>query len=77
MFAVPAQFTSLISYFKYAETYGLSAHQAAALVIARRAQGFAEKVPKELVSSKILPMKTDPRVTGPKGRACGGPFSAK
>lgn len=49
VFTVPAQFTSLIGYFKYAETYGLSAHQAAALVVARRALGFAEKVPKELL----------------------------
>jgi predicted transposase len=49
VFTVPAQFTSLIGYFKYAETYGLSAHQAAAFVVARRALGFAEKVPKELL----------------------------
>jgi len=49
VFTVPAQFTSLIGYFKYAETYGLSAHQAAALVVARRALGFAERVPKELL----------------------------
>lgn len=49
VFTVSARFTSLIGYFKYAETYGLSAHQAAALVIARRALGFAEKVPKGLL----------------------------
>ncbi|MGB9867622.1 MAG: hypothetical protein ACPLPR_06960 [Bacillota bacterium] len=50
---MPAQFTSLIGFFKYAETYGLSAHQAAALVIARRALGFEEKVPKGLLK-KLL-----------------------
>jgi len=49
VFTVPANFTSFIGYFKYAETYGLSAHQAAALVIARRALGFAEKVPEEVL----------------------------
>jgi len=52
VFTVPASFTSLIGYFKYADTYGLSAHQAAALVIARRAMGFAEKVPQEIL--KVL-----------------------
>ncbi|MEX1406185.1 IS200/IS605 family accessory protein TnpB-related protein, partial [Hydrogenibacillus schlegelii] len=46
---VPAAYTSLIGFFKYAETYGLNAHQAAALVIARRALGFKEKVPKGLL----------------------------
>ncbi|MEX1406967.1 hypothetical protein, partial [Hydrogenibacillus schlegelii] len=39
VFTVPAAYTSLIGFFKYAETYGLNAHQAAALVIARRALG--------------------------------------
>ncbi|PTQ50742.1 MAG: Mobile element protein [Hydrogenibacillus schlegelii] len=33
VFPVPAAYTSLIGFFKYAETYGLNAHQAAALVI--------------------------------------------
>lgn len=41
VFAVSAKFTSLIGYFKYAGTYGLSAHQAAALVIARWALEYA------------------------------------
>jgi hypothetical protein len=49
VFTVPARFTSLIGFFKYAETYGLSAHQAAALVIARRALGFKERMPEELL----------------------------
>lgn len=51
VFTVLAQFTSLIGYFKYAETYGLSAHQAAAFVIARRALGFRERVPRELLEA--------------------------
>ncbi|ACX52261.1 transposase, IS605 OrfB family [Ammonifex degensii KC4] len=49
VFTVPAHFTSLIGFFKYSETYGLNTHQAAALVIARRALGFKEKVPKTLL----------------------------
>jgi predicted transposase len=49
VFTVPARFTSLIGYFKYSRVYGLSAHQAAAFVIARRALGFTEKVPKEIL----------------------------
>jgi len=49
VFTVPTAYTSLIGFFKYAETYGLNAHQAAALVIARRALGFKEKVPKGLL----------------------------
>ncbi|ACX52994.1 transposase, IS605 OrfB family [Ammonifex degensii KC4] len=53
VFIVPAHFTSLIGFFKYSETYGLNTHQAAALVVARRALGFKEKVPKALVQ-KLL-----------------------
>lgn len=50
VFTVPAKFTSLVGYFKYSETYGLNAHQAVALVVARRALGFAEKA-KELLET--------------------------
>ncbi|KUK36915.1 MAG: Transposase, IS605 OrfB family [Thermacetogenium phaeum] len=54
VFTVSAAFTSLIGYFKYSEAYGLSVHQAAALVIARRALGFAERMPRELLK-KLSP----------------------
>ncbi len=50
VFTVSARFTSLIGYLKYSPNYGLSPHQAAAFVIARRALGFAEKVPKEILN---------------------------
>ena len=43
---VNPNYTSFIGKHKYAETYGLSVHQAAALVIARRAAGLGEKFPK-------------------------------
>ena len=49
VFTVPARYSSLTGFFKYSETYGLSAHQAAALVIARRALGFAERMPREIL----------------------------
>jgi hypothetical protein len=49
VFTVSARFTSLIGYFKYSEAYGLSVHQAAAFVLARRALGFAERLPRELL----------------------------
>ncbi len=42
-------YTSVIGRFKYAEKYGLSVHEAAALVIGRRGLGFKEKLPKELI----------------------------
>ena len=42
-------YTSVIGRFKYAEKYGLSVHEAAALVIGRRGLGFKEKLPKVLI----------------------------
>jgi IS605 OrfB family transposase len=38
-------FSSIIGRVKYGETYGLSDHQAAAMVIARRGLGFEERIP--------------------------------
>ncbi|MEA3254951.1 MAG: IS200/IS605 family accessory protein TnpB-related protein [Candidatus Altiarchaeota archaeon] len=40
------RYSSFIGEYKYALTYGLSTHQAAALVLARRAMGYLEKIPK-------------------------------
>jgi hypothetical protein len=47
---VPAYYSSLIGKLKYEKMFGLSIHQAAALVLARRGLGLHEKVPKELLS---------------------------
>ncbi|MFQ6121152.1 MAG: hypothetical protein ACE5KE_14850, partial [Methanosarcinales archaeon] len=47
---VPSAYTSIIGKLKYKDTYGLSDHQAAALVIGRRALGYSEKIPKSLYS---------------------------
>jgi len=42
-------YTSVIGRFKYSKNYGLSVHEAAALVIGRRGLGYREKLPKELI----------------------------
>ncbi|WP_066256204.1 hypothetical protein [Neobacillus drentensis] len=47
---VPAYYTSLIGRVKYQKSYGLSIHQSAALVLARRSMGFKEKIPHQLMS---------------------------
>ena len=41
-------FTSQMGKIKYLKKHGLSVHEAAAYVIARRGQGFTEKLPKNL-----------------------------
>jgi predicted transposase len=46
---VPAYYSSLIGRVKYQRTYGLSIHQSAALVLARRTMGFKEKVPNQMM----------------------------
>ncbi|MGH1260402.1 MULTISPECIES: hypothetical protein [Bacillus] len=47
---VGAYYSSFIGRVKYQQQYGLSIHQSAAFVLARRGMGFEEKVPKELLS---------------------------
>ncbi|HUW63824.1 MAG TPA: transposase [Spirochaetia bacterium] len=48
--------TSTIGHWKYQQRYGVSVHHAAALVIARRAIGFRERITKEL-REKVLVLK--------------------
>lgn len=51
---VPPPFTSKIGILKYQQQYGLSSHQSAGYVIARRGMGFkSEKVPKPLIKRFI------------------------
>lgn len=51
---VPPPFTSTIGILKYQQQYGLSNHQAASYIIARRGLGFSnEKVPKPLIERYI------------------------
>ena len=50
----PPPFTSVIGILKYQQQYGLSNHEAAAYVIARRSLGYSEeKVPKQLVQKFV------------------------
>ena len=42
-------FSSVIGRVKFMERYGLSVHQAAALVLARRSLGFSERIPRRWV----------------------------
>lgn len=58
---IDPKFTSLIGKYKYADTYGLSDHEAAAFVIARRGLGFKERMPKKLFTAvKALTPKENP-----------------
>ena len=43
-------FSSVIGRVKFMERYGLSVHQAAALVLARRSLGFSERIPRRWVA---------------------------
>jgi IS605 OrfB family transposase len=51
---VKPQYTSKIGLYKYCHQYGLDIHNAAAMVIARRAYGYIEKVPKILKDKLIF-----------------------
>jgi IS605 OrfB family transposase len=44
-------YTSVIGRFKYMKKYGLSVHESAAFVIARRGLGYHERLPKELIDT--------------------------
>lgn len=50
---VKPQFTSKIGLYKYSHQYGLNVHNSAALVIARRAFGYNDKVP-AILKQKLL-----------------------
>ena len=59
--SVHPAYTSIIGKYKYATSYGLSFHQAAALVIARRGLGFRERIPKKiqrLISPLIISLSS-------------------
>jgi hypothetical protein len=49
-------YTSIIGRYKYQKQFGLSVHQATAMVIARRGYRLKEKLPKSV--REILPLKT-------------------
>ena len=43
-------YSSIIGKYKYADAYGMSVHEAAAFVLARRGQGRDEHLPKRIVA---------------------------
>ena len=51
---VKPQFTSKIGLYKYCNQYGMVVHNGASMVIARRAYGFKERIPK-LLKDKLIP----------------------
>ena len=52
-----AAYTSVIGKEKFADRYGISVHQAAALVIGRRVNGFSERLPSQLQVTLPLPVR--------------------
>jgi len=64
---VNPKFSSFIGEYKYASIYGLSVHQAAAFVIARRAMGYTERVPKTLLMFINFIKKENPLVKPMEG----------
>jgi len=64
--------TSTIGYYKYRERYGITIHHAAALVIARRAIGFQERITKELKQKiEAVKEKQNQRVNSLPGEGKG------
>ncbi|HDX9580797.1 TPA: IS200/IS605 family accessory protein TnpB-related protein, partial [Bacillus pseudomycoides] len=55
-FVNPA-YTSVIGRFKYSKPLGISVHEAAAYVIARRGIGFEDKVPKALMKTMLRTLR--------------------
>ncbi|NHM27976.1 IS200/IS605 family element transposase accessory protein TnpB [Desulfofundulus sp. TPOSR] len=64
--------TSTIGYYKYMERYGVIIHHAAALVIARRAIGFRERITSELKQKiRVIKEKLNQRVNSLPGEGKG------
>lgn len=64
-------YTSVIGKYKYTASYGMSGHEAAAYVIARRGQGREERLPKEIVAR--LPQLRERLITRAKALPSGSP----
>ncbi len=64
--------TSTVGYYKYMERYGIIIHHAAALVIARRAIGFKERITNELEQKvQVLKEKFDQKANSLPGEGRG------
>jgi IS605 OrfB family transposase len=58
---VKPQFSSVIGRHKFSRRYGISGHLAAALVLARRARGFSERVSRHGQVALVVPVRTRQR----------------
>ncbi|HTP06377.1 MAG TPA: transposase [Nitrospirota bacterium] len=57
VYEVDPAYTSVIGRYKFGGRYGMSAHNAAALVIGRRSSGFGESLPSQLHGTLPLPAR--------------------
>jgi IS605 OrfB family transposase len=57
VYEVNPAYTSVIGRYKFGGRYGMSAHNAAALVIGRRTSGFGESLPSQLHGTQPLPAR--------------------
>lgn len=62
-------YSSVIGKHKYAEAYGMSVHEAAAFVLARRGQGRDERLPKRIVAQ--LPQLREQLITAAEAKPAG------
>jgi IS605 OrfB family transposase len=62
-------YSSIIGKHKYADAYGMSVHEAAAFVLARRGQGRDERLPKCIVAQ--LPRLRECLIVAAEGRPAG------
>jgi len=57
VYEVNPAYTSVIGRYKFTKRYGISTHNAAALVIGRRYMGFSERLPSQLHGTLPLPVR--------------------
>jgi len=57
VYEVNPAYTSVIGQYKFTKRYGISTHNAAALVIGRRYMGFSERLPSQLHGTLPLPVR--------------------
>jgi hypothetical protein len=73
---VNSAYTSVIGQYKFSSRYGMSRHNAAALVIGRRSMGFGESLPSQLHGTLPLPVRNRSRHVWSKWAAVSRKASA-
>jgi hypothetical protein len=76
VFEVNPSYTSVIGQYKFKDRYGMSAHNAAALVIGRRFMGFRETLPGQLQGTLPLSVRNRGRHVWSKWAAVSRKASA-